>query len=90
MSAGDIVYAEDVDRLIKRDIGLRIRRRREELGLSQWDLAMRLEIRQDEVSRWENGRIRPTGHNLSRVADALDVHWTVLAYGSETEPETDA
>lgn len=87
LSDPEIVYAETVDQTIKRDIGRRIRRRREELGLSQWDLARRLDIRQDEVSRWENGRVHPTGHNLARIAEALECHWTLFAYGVERDPE---
>lgn len=72
---------DDIDRTIKREIGERIRDRREALGLSQWQLAQQLEMRQDEISRWEIGRVRPSGRNLRLLANALDCPWRALAYG---------
>jgi ribosome-binding protein aMBF1 (putative translation factor) len=75
------VYAEDVDSIIKRDIGARIRAQREHVRRSQEDIAHSLEISQHEISRWETGAVRPSGRNLKRLADELGCHWTVLAYG---------
>ena len=49
-----------------------IRSRREFLGLSQADLANRLEVSQQFVSRLENGRHNTTMRTLDRVAEALD------------------
>jgi ribosome-binding protein aMBF1 (putative translation factor) len=79
------VYDEDVEQTIRRDIGIRIRARRTELGLSQEDLAHRLEIRQHEVSRWERGRVKPSGTNLQLLGDALECDWRLLV--TPLEPE---
>jgi transcriptional regulator with XRE-family HTH domain len=77
--------SEDVDRTIRRDIGIRIRARREELNLSQEDLARRLELDQREISRWERGRVRPSGDSLHRLGSALECDWRLLV--TPLEPE---
>jgi transcriptional regulator with XRE-family HTH domain len=84
------VYAEDVNQAIKRDIGTRIRRQREAAGFSQRDFARRLEVDQREISRWETGRVKPEGPALARIAEALGVHWTLLAYGTSRPNGDDA
>ena len=81
------VLVEDVDQVIKRDIGTRIRRQREHVGLSQRELGAALDVDQREVSRWEVGRIKPSGASLRRIAEELGCDWRLLAYGTtEVEP----
>ena len=48
-----------------------IKRRRQELGMSQADLARKLGITQIAVSNWENGYNCPKSTRLKDVADAL-------------------
>lgn len=48
-----------------------IKRRRQELGMSQADLARKLGITQIAVSKWENGDNYPKSTRLRDVADAL-------------------
>jgi transcriptional regulator with XRE-family HTH domain len=52
-----------------------MRDRREQHGLTQQQLACRLDITQQEVSRWENGVWEPRAR-LTDIAAALDCHWT--------------
>ena len=55
-------------------LGLRIRRRREQLGLSQMDLAKLAEIPQSRISELESGaRTQMSLQNLRSMARALGV-----------------
>lgn len=59
--------------------GEEIRRLREELGVSQKELARRLQVAHSTVNRWENGLSSPAGevlarlHRLSRFKEFLSV-----------------
>ena len=53
-------------------IGQRIRERREELGLSQAELARRLGVTQSTVGNYEAGISSPNGENLLRLFDCLE------------------
>jgi transcriptional regulator with XRE-family HTH domain len=55
------------------DIGLRIAKRRLELGLSQSQLGGRMEVGRDVVSHAENGRSVPSVPTLLRFAKALEL-----------------
>ena len=44
---------------------------REESGLTQADVAKRMGVRQQTVSRWESGASRPRRPNLAKLADLL-------------------
>lgn len=70
--------ATDIDHQIRCDIGARIRQYRKDRGLSQMDLARRLDTRQAEVSSWENGHRKPNGKHLERIAAELNIHWHAL------------
>jgi transcriptional regulator with XRE-family HTH domain len=63
---------EDLDLLLNR-IGLRLTRRRQELGLSQRALAARLGITSANVTRIENGQQNVTIGTLWRLAAELDM-----------------
>lgn len=54
------------------NIGSSIRRRRQELRLTQEDLAFRLRIRQAQISAIERGKHNPSLALLERIAEALD------------------
>lgn len=59
-----------------------LRTRREELGLGQAELAVRVGVTQQTISRWENGEVVPPPKRLAKVALALDLDLDrVLAYG---------
>lgn len=54
-----------------------IRDTREDLGLTQYELAERLGSQQAAVARWEKGQHDITMKTLSRIANALDVEFVV-------------
>jgi transcriptional regulator with XRE-family HTH domain len=55
------------------DFGERLRKTREDKGLSQQDLAERAGIQASAVSHFELGRRLPSFDNIRRLADALNV-----------------
>ncbi|MCB5281400.1 MULTISPECIES: helix-turn-helix domain-containing protein [unclassified Arthrobacter] len=63
---------------MNRDLGQLIRERREALGLDQATLAANLDVGQQAVSGWENGRSRPRRSTLDDVAGILEVDLDTL------------
>jgi transcriptional regulator with XRE-family HTH domain len=61
-----------------RQIGMRLKRRREARGLSQYALAKRAKISRVYVNKLETGRSDPTVGMLQRLAKALGVPVTAL------------
>jgi transcriptional regulator with XRE-family HTH domain len=53
-------------------VGSIIAERRNRLGLSQSELAEKVGINQESLSKMENGKISPKFERLQRFADALD------------------
>ena len=56
-------------------IGEQIRARREELCLTQEELAEKLDISRQAVSKWESGVSVPTAENLRRLSQTLDAQF---------------
>jgi putative transcriptional regulator len=54
-------------------VGQRIRAAREQVGLTQLQLAERMEVSQPVIAALETGRGNPTVGQLAAVADALQV-----------------
>ncbi len=48
-------------------MGDHLRKRRLDLGLSQKDVALRLEVDQGKIWRWENNKTSPAMRDLSRI-----------------------
>jgi len=67
-----------------KDIGIRLRARREELGIKQGELADRLGVSQQTVSRWESGDRGIVVTDLPAVAKAL---YVAPGYFLEDEPD---
>ena len=59
--------------LRNREIGLRMMRLRERLGLTTTELARKVGLSQAQISRLENGNQGFRSHTLMRIADALGV-----------------
>jgi ribosome-binding protein aMBF1 (putative translation factor) len=59
------------------ELGEAVRRRREELGLTQAELAERAGLKQPAVARFEAGGTMPTIPMLERLAEALEVRLSV-------------
>jgi HTH-type transcriptional regulator / antitoxin HipB len=64
--------AEDRDLLLSQ-IGLRVLRRRQELGLTQTELADRLGIGRPNIYRIEHGKQNVTVDTLCKLAEALGI-----------------
>lgn len=58
-------------------VGQRIRTARREVGLTQRELAERLDVSQPVVAALESGRANPTVGQLAAVAEALQVGFDV-------------
>lgn len=55
------------------NLSKRIRRRRWVLGLTQAELARRVGVTVDAISKWEHARRAPRATKLARLADALEL-----------------
>lgn len=62
---------------IRFELGDAVRRRREELGLTQAELGARAGLKQPAVARFEAGGTMPTIPMLERLAEALEVRLSV-------------
>ena len=65
-------------------IGERISTRRKEQNISQYELAKRLQVSRQAVSKWENDQTSPDTLKLIQLADALDTDVEYLATGIHT------
>ena len=65
----------------------RLRRTREDKGLSQGDLAHKSGLQPSAISHFESGRRSPSFDNLKRLADALAVTIDYLM-GRESTPKS--
>ncbi len=54
-------------------VGRNIRQRRKDLGLTQGQVADRLSVEFETISRYERGVLAPSLMQLQRLADVLDV-----------------
>ena len=65
---------------IGKRVGQNIRVARTEAGLTQTELAERLGIHQESVSRWERGTVTPSVSQVFRIAEALgiDAAWLMM------------
>lgn len=64
-------------------VGKNIRYFREESGMSQEELAEKLNVTRQAVSSWELGKTEPDIETLHRIADALGVTIEEIVYGYE-------
>lgn len=63
-------------------VGERIRNARVQKGLTQKELAAKLDVTQQGIMQWENGTRHPKPDTLRRLAEALDVSYWKLAEDS--------
>lgn len=64
-------------------IGRKIKAAREGAGLTQEDLAERMEVSRQAVSKWEADLSRPSSENLLRLCRLLGLNWEELAGEAE-------
>ena len=68
-------------------LGESIKKRREELKLSQECVADRLGLSRQAVSKWETGQSEPTASNLIQLADILEISLSQLVEPQKGEEE---
>ena len=66
-----------------RTVGNRITERREELNMTETELAIRLDMSYSQLSRYENGSVMMNAYTLIRIAKALDEPLGYFAGGQE-------
>ena len=66
-----------------------IKRIRKSIGLSQEELAIKLNVVRQTVSKWENGMSVPDSNMLIRLADELDTTVSELLGETVAEPTVD-
>lgn len=66
-----------------------IKRIRKSKGLSQEELAIKLNVVRQTVSKWENGLSVPDANMVIALADALNISVSVLLGESAIKPTTD-
>ena len=62
-----------------------IKKLREEKGMTQDDLAEKLNVTRQAVSNWENGKTQPDIETLTRLAEIFDVSVERIIYGKESK-----
>ncbi|MDE6302602.1 MAG: helix-turn-helix domain-containing protein [Clostridia bacterium] len=68
------------------DFAALLTQKRRELGLSQGELAKRLNVTRQAVSKWENGKGIPDISILTAISEVLGVSMDELLTGKEPEP----
>lgn len=68
------------------NIGERITALRKERNISQSELARRLNVSRQAVSKWEQGSSSPDTAKLIQLAEILDTEVEYLATGTHPEP----
>lgn len=56
-----------------RDLGWKIKQLRIGLALSQGELAEKLGIKQEVLSRWETNKVKPSMKSIKKLAEALEI-----------------
>lgn len=56
---------------VDKDIGHWVANLRAEQGLTQWQLAHRCHTAQSAISRFENGRVSPSLHTLTKMFNSM-------------------
>ena len=70
------------------NLGERILALRRERNISQADLARRLDVSRQAVSKWEKGLSSPDTVKLIQLAEVFDIEVEYLATGIKPEPKS--
>lgn len=68
-------------------VGKNIKKAREAKGISQEQLAERLNVTRQAVSNWERGKTEPDIQMLQQLSEVLEVSVEELIYGESTAKE---
>ncbi len=69
------------------ELGQRIKLKRKELNLTQEDLANKLDVTYQAVSKWENGTSLPEIQLLNKIAKSLNTTYDFLLDGVEEDDD---
>lgn len=72
------------------ELGKKIAKKRKDIGLTQIELAEKLSVTRQTVSRWEAGSVMPDIDKISDIADLLGVSCDYLLKDDAVEEETAA
>ena len=61
-------------------------KRRKEVGMTQDDLAEKLGVSRQSVSKWENGECMPDSEKLIKLAEVLEISLDELTGRAERKP----
>jgi transcriptional regulator with XRE-family HTH domain len=67
------------------DLGKRIQELRKKSGLTQQELAKRINISHPQIVRYENKGVQPPADVLNRIADAFNVSIDFLVNGNKSD-----
>ena len=65
-------------------LGMRIRKRRKELKLTQETMAKKLGLQGGSISQWEDDKTKPNGSNMLSLAQALGCSPEFIMYGENS------
>ena len=69
-------------------IGLRIREKREDIGITQEDLGNRIGKNKSHISNLENAKYNPTIRSLTSIANALEIEvWELMKPDNVLSPK---
>lgn len=54
------------------DLGKNLKKARQAAGVTQKELAERLQVYQKDISRWENNELTPSAINLAKICRELN------------------
>lgn len=60
------------------DIGINIKTLRQQMGLSQSELAENINVKRTTVGSWERGRTEPSLKDIKSLCDFFDVDISIL------------
>jgi len=68
---------------------IRLKSLREEIGISQYELATLMGVSQSTIGMWESGKNKPEFQNLQKLCDVFGVGMDYLVGRTEYKRETD-
>ncbi len=66
-------------------IGLNLKRERNKIGTSQFDLSIEAELHRNMIDLIERGKTMPTIYTLLKIASSLDIPFSSLIEGVENK-----
>jgi transcriptional regulator with XRE-family HTH domain len=67
------------------DLGKRIQEQRKQIGLTQAQLAAKIEVSHTQLTRYESKNVQPPADVLQRLADIFDVSIDYLVNGGKSD-----